>query len=302
MQLVATLAVVVSVLVLAYQGRELAGNTRVANEVAGTQAHRELLLHYKAVTDAFIRYPELDAYFFDKTTETPSAHDSVRLSFVADQYADWLHAGFVTSQRLASYAHWGEEWTSYIPQALASSSWLRAIIRDNPGVYPSVEPFVADYDASHEYGPDRPTMAQAPTAIAPRHLAERFYESFDAGDIGAALSVFSDDLETIDPGLGMVYGHDPFREYIQTLKCAVPDARAVIQQTYESGEAVIVEGRFVGTFTGPLPGPDGDIQPTGAGVDLRFADVSLTHEGKIVSYHTYYDQLGLLTQLGLMND
>ena len=174
MQLVATLAVVVSVLVLAYQGRELAGNTRVANEVAGTQAHRELLLHYKAVTDAFIRYPELDAYFFDKTTETPSAHDSVRLSFVADQYADWLHAGFVTSQRLASYAHWGEEWTSYIPQALTSSSWLRATIRDNPGVYPSVEPFVADYDASHEYGPDRPTLAPAPTAIAPRHLAQRF--------------------------------------------------------------------------------------------------------------------------------
>jgi len=26
------------------------------------------------------------------------------------------------------------------------------------------------------------------------------------------------------------------------------------------------------------------------------------HEAKIVSYHTYYDQLGLLTQLGLMGE
>ena len=43
MELVATLAVVVSVLVLAYQGRELARHTRVANEVAGTEAHREIL-------------------------------------------------------------------------------------------------------------------------------------------------------------------------------------------------------------------------------------------------------------------
>ena len=45
MQLVATIAVVVSVLVLAYQARELSGNTRVANEVAGTQAHSDLLFH-----------------------------------------------------------------------------------------------------------------------------------------------------------------------------------------------------------------------------------------------------------------
>jgi hypothetical protein len=36
-----------------------------------------------------------------------------------------------------------------------------------------------------------------------------------------------------------------------------------------------------------------------ATVDLRFADVSTVRDGKVVSYHAYYDQLGLLTQLGL---
>ena len=157
MQLIATLAVVVSVLVLAYQGRELAGHTRVANEVAGTQAHRELLLHWKSWSDVFIQYPELHAHYYDQATDTPSASDTVRLDVIADQEADWLHAGFMTSQRLASYAEWGDEWTDYIPQAIASSTRLRAIIRDNPGVYPSIEPFVADYDASHEHDGDRPT-------------------------------------------------------------------------------------------------------------------------------------------------
>jgi len=34
-------------------------------------------------------------------------------------------------------------------------------------------------------------------------------------------------------------------------------------------------------------------------VDLRFADISRAQDGRIVSYHTYYDQLGLLTQLGV---
>jgi ketosteroid isomerase-like protein len=132
-----------------------------------------------------------------------------------------------------------------------------------------------------------------------RELVSRFYENFDRGDLEAALAVFSDDLETTDPGMGTVHGLQPFREYLETLKRAVPDARALIEAIYEAGDAVIVEGRFVGRHTGPLAGPDGDIEPTGASVDLRFADVSRVRDGKIVSYHTYYDQLGLLTQLGV---
>jgi len=136
--------------------------------------------------------------------------------------------------------------------------------------------------------------------VTARELVTRFYEAFDAGDVDAVLSVFSDELETTDPGMGTVHGHGPFREYIETLKRAVPDARAVIDGMYDDGDVVVVEGRFAGTFTGPLASPDGDIDPTGATVDLRFADVSRARDGKIVSYHTYYDQLGLLTQLGVM--
>ena len=133
-----------------------------------------------------------------------------------------------------------------------------------------------------------------------RELASHFYEAFDAGDVDKVLSVFSEHLETTDPGMGTVHGHGPFREYIETLKRAVPDARALIDDMYDAGDVVVAEGRFAGTFTGPLASPDGDIEPTGATVDLRFADISRARDGKIVSYHTYYDQLGLLTQLGVM--
>lgn len=136
--------------------------------------------------------------------------------------------------------------------------------------------------------------------LTARELASRFYEAFDAGEIDTVLSVFSADLETTDPGMGTAHGQRPFREYIETLKRAVPDARAIIDGIYDAGDVVVVEGRFAGTFTGPLASPDGDIEPTGATVDLRFADVSRAQDGKIVSYHTYYDQLGLLTQLGVM--
>ena len=135
-----------------------------------------------------------------------------------------------------------------------------------------------------------------------RELVSRFYDNFDRGDVEAALAVFSDHLETTDPGMGTVHGLPPFREYLETLKRAVPDARAVVEEMREAGDAVIVEGRFVGTHSGPLVGPDGTIEPSGAHIDLRFADFSRVRDGKIVSYHTYYDQLGLLTQLGALEE
>ena len=134
----------------------------------------------------------------------------------------------------------------------------------------------------------------------PLQTASRFYETFDGSDIEVMLSVFSSELETTDPGMGTVHGLAPFREYLETLKRAMPDARAVVERIFEAGATVIVEGRFVGTFTGPLASPDGDVAPNGAKVDLRFADVSRIQNGKIVSYHTYYDQLGMLTEMGLM--
>jgi len=132
-----------------------------------------------------------------------------------------------------------------------------------------------------------------------RELVSRFYADFDSGDLDAAVAAFADELETTDPGMGTVFGLGPFRDYLETLKRAMPDAQALVESMYAAGDAVIVEGRFVGTHTGPLGGPDGDVDPTGASVDLRFADVSRVRDGRIVSYHTYYDQLGLLTQLGL---
>jgi hypothetical protein len=159
MEVIGTLAVVLSVLVLAYQARELARNTRVANEVAGTHAHQELLTHYRSVMDVFIQYPELHAYFFDKTAAPPSSSDSIRLDVIADTYADWLALTLMTSKKLASYADWTEEWTTFAPQAVASSARLRAVVRDNPGTYPQLDPFVASYDASGDQG-----VGRVPTA------------------------------------------------------------------------------------------------------------------------------------------
>jgi len=130
----------------------------------------------------------------------------------------------------------------------------------------------------------------------------RFYEDFGAGKIDSAVSACAHDLEITDPGMEQVRGRDRFREYLETFKRAMPDARAVIEQVVEFGGTVAVEGRLTGTHTGPLTTGEGDVEPAGSAIDLRFADISRVRDGKIVAYNTYYDQLGLLTQLGLMGD
>ena len=162
MALIGTIAVVVSVLVLAYQGRELAGHTRIANEVAGTQAHRELLFHWKAVIDVFVRHPELHGLYFGLTSTAPTAEDAVRLEVVAEQHADWLDTTLMTERQLQSYLYrdWVGGWHDFTVKAVSESPALRALIRRRPKEWPLLEPLVADYDSAH---PDEPrSLDRAP--------------------------------------------------------------------------------------------------------------------------------------------
>jgi hypothetical protein len=149
MQLAATIAVVLSVLVLAVQARALASQSRVANEAAGTAAHREIIFHYSSVIGAeFFQRPELYAYFYGETTEPPSAEDAVRLRVIADQYASWFEAGLTTKEQLGGYAQDIGDFGAYLKEELPASPPLRSIIRENPGLWPTLDPFLAEYDAS----------------------------------------------------------------------------------------------------------------------------------------------------------
>jgi hypothetical protein len=149
MEFVATIAVVASVLVFAYQARELARQSRVANEVAGTQAHRGILLHWKHISDVFVQHPELHAHYYDQAPTEPSANDSVRLAVIADQHADWLDVTLITVRLLTSYKHTGvaEDWDDYVTRTVASSSVLRQAIREKRD-WPSLDPFLSRYDES----------------------------------------------------------------------------------------------------------------------------------------------------------
>ena len=67
-----------------------------------------------------------------------------------------------------------------------------------------------------------------------------------------------------------------------------------------AGDLCVEEARFVATHTGALHTPTRVIPPTGSEVDLRYSIVHTVENGRITSFHLYFDQAEMLMQLGLM--
>lgn len=69
---------------------------------------------------------------------------------------------------------------------------------------------------------------------------------------------------------------------------------------FGTGDQAAEEARFSGTHTGALRTPNGDVPPTGKRMASRYAAVSRVKNGKVTSFHVYFDVADVLAQLGLM--
>jgi predicted ester cyclase len=79
-----------------------------------------------------------------------------------------------------------------------------------------------------------------------------------------------------------------------------PDGRLELSGIQAEGSVVAAEGRFIGTHTGVLSTPAGDVPATGRPVDLRFMSSYQVRGDELASEHLYFDQADLLGQLGVM--
>jgi hypothetical protein len=150
LQFIGTLAVVVSVLVLAYQTREVARQTRFANQVAGSVAQRHMVFNWRRWAHVFIDHPELHGMYFGEPDTEPSDADRVRLGVIAEAHADWLEAGLTTEQALASYSSYTVLWDEYVPSVVASTPVVRQVMRDQPGTWPQLDAYLARYDSREQ--------------------------------------------------------------------------------------------------------------------------------------------------------
>jgi len=89
-------------------------------------------------------------------------------------------------------------------------------------------------------------------------------------------------------------------ELVTFFSQAFPGSRVDVTNVFATKDQAVIEFTGRGTNTGPLRLPTGDVPPTGRNAELQFVHVMrINPAGKIISLHTYYDQLSLLQQLGL---
>jgi predicted ester cyclase/heme-degrading monooxygenase HmoA len=133
-----------------------------------------------------------------------------------------------------------------------------------------------------------------------RSLIERNIELWNARDRdGWMAGMDLPRLELQAPGGLRLAGREAADAIWSTWNEAFPDNRLEIIAIHADDRGGVHEGRFAGTHTGPFRGPAGEIAATGRTVDALFTGIYEFEEGKITSFHLYFDQAELFTQLGI---
>jgi len=137
-----------------------------------------------------------------------------------------------------------------------------------------------------------------------RTLVDRYWAMVESGDWDGLRQIHAPDTELILPGPGgtrqRFTGVEPVIEVLKAYRVAFPDFFHNIQTTTEDGDRIVIEMKVGGTHTGPFATPGGELPPTGRRLDIGAVDVVTLAYGKVQSWHTYFDQVEYLTQLGLM--
>jgi Predicted ester cyclase len=131
-------------------------------------------------------------------------------------------------------------------------------------------------------------------------VVERWWKAVEAGDFDSIDAYTTPDCEITMPGMGRI-DRDTMRTVVlPAYKTGFPDMHHETIDSVEAGDRVVVRLRVTMTHTGPFITPQGEVPPTGRTVVLDSADVVTVVDGRINSWHTYFDQMSMLGQLGLL--
>jgi ketosteroid isomerase-like protein len=133
-----------------------------------------------------------------------------------------------------------------------------------------------------------------------RELMDQISQAVMADDVQALYALYATDAVAETPDEGRLEGSEAIVAWLRQFGQAFSDISFEMISTTESGDTAIDEAYMRATHTGPIPGPEGEIAPTGKAIRLRECDVVTVAGGKVVSHRFYYDQLEFLGQLGAL--
>ncbi len=133
-----------------------------------------------------------------------------------------------------------------------------------------------------------------------KQVADEAVAAFNAHDEQRFRALYADDSVFEAPGDVRLEGPEAIAGYAMVWLNAFPDAQLSVHTEVVSGEWAVHRFTFEGTHENTLSGPGGDIPATGKHLAGRGTEIIRVVDGKITEDYLYYDQMQVLTQLGLM--
>ena len=132
---------------------------------------------------------------------------------------------------------------------------------------------------------------------ANKNLIHRFTASTNTADWGAFDELLTEDFSRhcqATPNV-QVNSREEFKKLQESFLVSMPDQKITIEMIIAEGDKVAAYATYSGTLTGPM----GEFQPTGKSVESKFISIFRIEENRIAELWVEWDNLAMLTQLGL---
>jgi steroid delta-isomerase-like uncharacterized protein len=133
-----------------------------------------------------------------------------------------------------------------------------------------------------------------------KEAADRHISAFNQKDLDEFAANEDASIEFVIPGDVTMRGREQVRSFMTLFWQAFPDMTISVTHQVISGDTAVTESTYSGTHSGTWRTPNGEIPATGRTVRGRQVAVQRVNNGLIVSEHLYFDQLELLSALGLV--
>ncbi len=133
-----------------------------------------------------------------------------------------------------------------------------------------------------------------------RQVGAAFVDAFNAHDEGRMRELNAENAVIEAPGDIRMEGREAATQYPMTWLRAFPDARITVHNELVAGEWVVQEFTFEGNHDATLATPTGDIPATHRHLKGRGVQILHVQNGEVADTRLYFDQVQVMTQLGLM--
>jgi hypothetical protein len=135
----ASIAVVVSVLVLAWQTADVARQTKISGQVAAAAVWSETTDRLHRITQVFLRTPELRSYFYEgAAAPQPSDAQYGMVLIIAERLADCVEGSLQLGKDVQGAKETLTGWYEYADSLHEQSPALREWIRHHRKWYPQL--------------------------------------------------------------------------------------------------------------------------------------------------------------------